>query len=508
MTYKVTIVGAVGENVVYNEQTIINLLSTQQQALLHGNLFTGKPSTKLYVDTQNALKIRGEIRLDGRAALKWATQALVKEQTYQVHHPHKTWFVAEESEQSIALIGNICPRLHPIHDLFTQESVDIKLRLQYLAMLFEHYLRLAKNTGIRLDEGLSNFGVTTDGQLYYLDDDFYTWDRFIACAQVMGVYFRKLQWLNSDTAVVFAHSVRALILEHFKDKQYLTVLAEQLEDVFIPAETQRIALESFIRALDERHDATHVHLTKTRYFALLADIHANFPALQTVLAYLKNRSIKQGVVLGDIVGYGPHPSECIDCIREAGFHIVKGNHDHGLATGNFKKGFSNSASWALEWATHRITAEQRAWLADLPPILHDEKWLALHGAPLDPTFFNAYVYEMTYEDNLDTLERKSIPLCFHGHTHQPVTYARKAGFVDSLYKGQQIDLTPFDYALVCPGSIGQPRNGQVGAQFAIYDQETHKIHYHNLAYPIEITLQDMQNEGFPETLLKMLHGIM
>ncbi|EIJ44312.1 putative phosphoesterase [Beggiatoa alba B18LD] len=506
MTYKVTIVGAVGENVVYNEQSIINLLNTQQQALLHGNLFTGKPSTKLYIDEHNALKIRAEIRLDSRAALKWATQALTKEQTYQVHHPHKTWFIAQETDQPIALIGNICPRLHPVHDLFTHATVDIQTRLQHLATLFEHYLRLAKNTGVRLDEGLSNFGVTPEGQLYYLDDDFYTWDRFITCAQVIGVYFRKLLWLNTETSPIFARSMRALILKHFKDKQYLSVLAEQLEDVFIPAETQRIALESFIKALDERHEATHIHFNTTRYIALLADIHANLPALETVLAYLKDQNITYGIILGDIVGYGPHPSECIELVRHSGFHIVKGNHDHGLATGNFKKGFSNSASWALEWATPRVTTEQKAWLADLPPILHDEKWLALHGAPIDPTFFNAYVYEMSYEDNLEVLARKNISICFHGHTHQPVIYARKAGFADSSYKGVNIDLNPFDYSLVCPGSVGQPRNGDVNAQFAVYDQETRKISYHTIAYPIEKTLMDMQNAGFPETLIKMLRS--
>jgi diadenosine tetraphosphatase ApaH/serine/threonine PP2A family protein phosphatase len=152
-----------------------------------------------------------------------------------------------------------------------------------------------------------------------------------------------------------------------------------------------------------------------------------------------------------------------------------------------------------------VTAEQKQWLMQLPSVWRDEQWLALHGAPQDPTFFNAYVYEMTYIDNLNVLQRKQIQLCFHGHTHQPGVYGRK-GVIDDHYQDEVISLDAFQQALICPGSVGQPRNRKIGAQFAVYDQKEHKIHYHNLPYPLEELLNMMEKHGFPETLMTLLKG--
>jgi predicted phosphodiesterase len=270
-------------------------------------------------------------------------------------------------------------------------------------------------------------------------------------------------------------------------------------------------LNSFVNALTfspHSKKITPINFSKTRYLALLSDIHANLPALETVLTFLKEQNIQQGLVLGDTVGYGPHPSQCIERVQATGFMVLKGNHDHGLATDNFKKGFSRTASWALEWSVNKITAEQKSWLSNLPPLFHYENtWLAIHGAPIDPTFFNAYVYEMTYHSNLDVLQRKDIFLCFHGHTHQPGVYGRRSTVIDKFCPGEDdIALAQFDHALICPGSVGQPRNGGIQTQFAIYDQKEQKVHYHYLSYDIEKVTQLMKSEGFPEALIKVLHG--
>jgi diadenosine tetraphosphatase ApaH/serine/threonine PP2A family protein phosphatase len=128
----------------------------------------------------------------------------------------------------------------------------------------------------------------------------------------------------------------------------------------------------------------------------------------------------------------------------------------------------------------------------------------VHGSPIDPLFFYAYVYEMTYERNLNRLQERNISLCFHGHTHLPGMYGRVIGKPDQFYLEEVIDLTQFSYSLVCPGSVGQPRNRQLGAQFVIYDRDENKIHFKCLDYPIDKTIHDMESYHFPHALINML----
>lgn len=504
MTYHITLIGAVGADSPYQPADIFRLLNTQPQSLLHGNTFTGRPSTQIYIEPHAILKIRCEIRLEPIFAKRWAEQTLAKEKHYQIYHPHKTWFVAETDTQATALIGSICPRLQPLHEWLTQDTIDIPQALNYFSQLFDHYFRLAKQLKVRLDEGLSNFGISAAQQLFYLDDDIYTWDRFISSAQMLGVYFRSLAWIESAVAEQLGKIVHDLILKHFNDPHDLIVLAELLKEVYMPTESHRQRLNSFINQLIVHQITSPTqHLSQARYIAVLADIHANFPALKVVLDFLNLKGIQTGIVLGDIVGYGPHPGQCIEQLQTLNFSFIKGNHDHSLANEQVENNFSRPAIWALQWSIDHVSATQKSWLASLPPLIHHDHWLAVHGAPIDPTFFNAYVYEMTYSDNLDVLQRKNIPFCFHGHTHKPGVYGRSQ-HQDKFIYDRVVDLKQFDHALICPGSIGQPRSQPFGAQFAIYDQHERKIYYHNLPYNIAATITDMENYGFPETLIGLL----
>lgn len=514
MAYQIILAGVLDGQSPFSEADILELLERDSAALKHGATFTGRPSTTIYASEQSVCKIRTEIRLDPRSALRWVHQALAKEQLYRVHHPHKTWFVASDPEApgEPPLIGNICPRLAPLHDvcqspLDTGESPDTRIR--YLEALLAQYCRVAAQHQVRLDEGLSNFGADRDGQVYYLDDDIYNWDRFVSCAQMLGVYFRALQWLEESHAAHLGERLREFLQTYFGDTQYAIVLAEQLRDVFIPNEPLRQRLDVFIDALTKQHNRrmqVYRGFSEARYIALLADIHGNLPALDVVLAFLHAQNIHHTVVLGDIVGYGPYPAECIERLRTTDFMIVKGNHDQGLAYGNYQKGFSQTARWALEWSEQHVRAEHKAWLADLPPVLHGEGWLALHGAPMDPTFFNAYVYEMTYERNLDYMQEKKLPLCFHGHTHLSGVYARRQGRMDKHYNSEEVDLKPFDHVLICPGSIGQPRDYRAGAQFAVYDMEQRSVRFHVLPYNLEQVIGKMKQENFPQTLINILRN--
>lgn len=512
MSYTITFIGAIGNQLTFTEHHVLNLLQTQKTDLLHGYTFTGRPTTIIHVDDLAVLKIRGELHLDLFSAKRWIAQTLEKERNYQVHHPKKTWFIAEPTQNAEeVLIGNISPRMQPLHSLFATVTPETSLQYaSYLGNLFDLYFRSAKVHQLRLDEGLSNFGVDTSGQLYYLDDDIYIWDKFVSCAHMLGVYFRSQSWINAEVAAQLGQFVHEHIIKYFHDPHYFTVLAELLRDVFMPLPTQREVVEIFIKNLYLRQHQpviNHTNIINNRYIALMADIHANLPALEVVLEFLCAHNIQQGIIVGDIVGYGTYPRECIEQLQKCNFLVLKGNHDHGLATGNFKKGFSSTAAAVLAWSQHQIDETHRQWLEDLPPLEHNEHWLAVHGSPLDPTFFNAYVYEMTYQNNLDVLQRKHISLCIHGHTHLPGIYAR-SGSRDDFILEKEVNIADYQHSLVCPGSVGQPRNGFPGAQFAIYDQKDKTVTFHNLAYDATPMIQLMRQHQFPESLVRLLNGEM
>ena len=506
MQYNITLMGTVTGESPYQAADILRLLAVPPTALVHGQMFTGRPNTRLHIDDRDVLKIRAELNFDEKSATRWIKQALEKERQLNVHFPTKTWFLAIPDNGEQPLIGSICPLLKPLHSLLNDPQNTVNA-LNWLEKIWQMYFNVATQHDLRLDEGLSNFGLATDGQIYYLDDDTYNWDCFLSGAQVLGVYLRSLGWLTDDTTAQLGGRLRELILTFF-GQQYLTVLAELLRNLFIPDAKQSL-LVSLVDALMRGQTRTRSEPTTNisqRFIALLADVHSNLPALDTVLAFLKQENITEGLVLGDIVGYGPHPVQCIERLQNSGLVIIKGNHDHGLATGQFTKGFSKTAQWALKWNLDRVSAEHRQWLLNLPPMLLNDQWLAVHGSPLDPTFFNAYVYEMTYERNLDVLVDRKIDLCFHGHTHLPGIYGRTEGIPDQHYLEDTLDLKRFQQALVCPGSVGQPRNRQIGAQFAIFDREAQQIHFKCLTYPIDKTIHDMEINDFPLALINILRA--
>jgi diadenosine tetraphosphatase ApaH/serine/threonine PP2A family protein phosphatase len=128
----------------------------------------------------------------------------------------------------------------------------------------------------------------------------------------------------------------------------------------------------------------------------------------------------------------------------------------------------------------------------------------VHGAPNDKTFFNAYVYEMTYEDNLLNLETRNLRLCFHGHTHLQKVYFRK-GRQDRSSTAVRQNLNDYEQALVCPGSIGQPRSGKPGCEFALYDHQSGELEFIHLDYDATVTMNDMKTYSFPTNLIERLY---
>lgn len=517
-------IGSIDGQIHYQPTQIAALLQQPAQVVAQGADFTGKPETNIYTDTTNVVKIHGEVCLESPTAKAWVQKALLKERAYRIYHPHKTWFIQIKPERECATIGNICPKLTPLHILFEQQTVEVDTCLSHFQQLFNMYFKLANQLKIRLDEGLSNFAIDAHGQLYYVDDDVYTWDKTVGLGQMLGVYFRSLSWLNHDVAAQLGQDCQQAIVASFKSYEYAVVLAEQIKHVFIPNSDVNECVNGFIAGLSQRpQTTTPVAAQKTPQhhpnpdpvptknatkFAVLADVHANLPALNAVLDFLDEHDIQQGWVLGDVVGYGPHPNECIQRLQQTQLTVIKGNHDNAIATQEHPL-FSRNAAWVINWTQQQLDETSKAWLEALPSVIETPDWLLIHGAPVDPTFFNGYIYTMTYEQNLDVLEKRQIPLCFHGHTHMPSIFTRSQNLPDQQHNNKDFfDFNTCQHALVCSGSVGQPRNQNIQAQFAVYDQSNNTIQYHRLDYDVESVIQDMEALKFPEALIKNLSGLL
>lgn len=506
----IEIIGSIDGKHHYNEALILSLLKLEQTELSYGNDFMGKPGTGLHVSETEVIKIRNDLNLNATRAIEYIKHALAKEQRLKVHHPCKTWFLLKRENGEIK-IGNICPRLTPIHTLVNkEESQENDQNIFFLREIYRYYFYTTLYN-FRLDEGLSNFGINEKSQIFYLDDDVYSWDHFVSFSHFLGVLIRGNNWLDERHAELLGTELFQLISIFFEDTHTNTMVANKLRDIFIPDENRKHILNIVI---DKLRTGKVIHKRvryKQNYLAIFADVHSNLPALDAVLNFLKQENIDQGIVLGDTVGYGPHPKACIERLEETNFTVIKGNHDHAAATGETKRGMSSTAKWCIEWTIPELSPEHIQWLADLPleinsPEEAEKQWMAVHGSPMDPNYFYAYVYEMTYTQNLDVMAKRALDLCFHGHTHVPGVYFRNKGNIDRFSDQPEQALNINSHSLICPGSVGQPRNNQIGAQIAIYDQKTHNIRFVSIDYSAEQTIKDMQKHNFPASLIDRLRG--
>jgi len=327
-------------------------------------------------------------------------------------------------------------------------------------------------------------------------------------SDTLGTWVRALAWLDEGLAAALGKMLSRSLRRHFSDHHMVTVVAEGLRGVFIPPQRQAVA-EALIQALYGGQRFSYRapeprHHGGSGVMALIGDIHGNAPALERALDYLAGRGIGHGVMLGDVVGYGPHPRQCVDMVRDLrGWSMVRGNHDHAVACGEIRGGVTSLASWSLKWTIGQLDGDERQWLAQLPVYQQGEQWLAVHGSPLDKTFFNGYVYQMSYIENLDELAGRDIPLCFHGHTHIQKTWRRDADG-DAGDSAPRQQLAEAMHVLISPGSIGQPRGGEPGVELAIIDLASRELEYLRLDYDMEPVLADMQRQYFPPEMAERL----
>ena len=241
-------------------------------------------------------------------------------------------------------------------------------------------------------------------------------------------------------------------------------------------------------------------------YLVLTDIHANLEALETCLADAATRGYDRVLVLGDLIGYGPDPNAVI--ARVQGLKptaIVRGNHDKIARGIEEAEGFNPVAKSAAEWTLQTLTKENRQWLLDLPqgPTVIDDLVEICHGSPYDE---DAYIFDEL--DALHAIKTSTRPLCLFGHTHYPVTFQLMDGTLNatgpSTATHTELKLRDGVKCLLNPGSVGQPRDGDPRAAYAIVDTTTKVVELMRLRYPIEVTQTKVIDAGLPEVLARRL----
>ena len=250
-------------------------------------------------------------------------------------------------------------------------------------------------------------------------------------------------------------------------------------------------------------------------YLVLSDIHANLEALEKCLGVAKGK-YDRVLCLGDLVGYGPDPNAAMERTRELANTVIRGNHDKACAGITDAEDFNALARASALWTRNELTPQNSAFLRSLPagPVLLDGFEL-VHGSPADED-----QYIVGADQALPALQTLTLQTVFFGHTHHQGGFmlTRQGHFQsirDSILRqgpgssdnDQRRVVLPLEDGfryLINPGSVGQPRDGDWRAAFAIFDESKRKVEYYRTPYDLSKTQEKMQKAGLPEPLILRL----
>jgi len=236
---------------------------------------------------------------------------------------------------------------------------------------------------------------------------------------------------------------------------------------------------------------------------ILADIHSNIEAFQAVLRHAgAGGPIDRLWCLGDVVGYGPDPMACIDLLRSHPHHMVMGNHDAAACGRMDTSEFNPSAARAAAWTGQQLTDEGKAYLQALPETVKDGDFTLVHGTLRWPI----WEYLLSAEQAGEQFSLQETPYSLVGHSHVPFVAEERPGqppALEYLADGQTVELGG-GRLILNPGGVGQPRDGDPRAAYALYDTEADAITLHRLEYDIAETQRKMKAAGLPSYLIERL----
>ena len=235
---------------------------------------------------------------------------------------------------------------------------------------------------------------------------------------------------------------------------------------------------------------------------IISDVHSNHVALETVLAV--SGAHDQLWNLGDTIGYGPRPNECVALTRHASV-LIAGNHDLASLGRVNLNDFNPDARTANIWNGEQLTPENRALLDALPPRRDiDERFLAVHASPREPI----WEYLLTLDQARENFAHFDTQVCFIGHSHVPLIFRQ---FPDGRCEGPKlpdagatIELLPDIRYFINPGSVGQPRNQDPRVAYAVLETDAGTVQFQRIEYDITQTQRQMSDANLPIALIRRL----
>ena len=222
--------------------------------------------------------------------------------------------------------------------------------------------------------------------------------------------------------------------------------------------------------------------------AILSDIHANFQALQKAFEIIDAKEIEQVYCLGDIVGYGAEPNECVAMIRERNVSCIIGNHDKAVLDVEQAEHLNRYARAAIEWTARQLAPDHRDFLSGLPYSIVAHQSTFVHASPDIPEEWN---YIVTAYDAQQYFHCLTTPLCWVGHSHVSGVYCEDLK-TKKLVKGKRF--------IINVGSVGQPRNRDSRLSFGVFDDERWEYEHVVSEYDANLAREKIISAGLPEYL--------
>ncbi len=238
-------------------------------------------------------------------------------------------------------------------------------------------------------------------------------------------------------------------------------------------------------------------------FCLFGDIHANLEALEAVLRDAEAQECDRYACLGDIVGYNANPRECLEIVRSLDCPVVKGNHDEECSRDTPLEGLNPLAFAALTWAREQIHESEAEYLRKLRMVRQVTDFTIVHATLDTPA---GWSYVQNKFDAMASFNYQFTSVCFYGHTHVPVAFAQSGSERPAKIEisEETIAIEPGKKYFINAGSVGQPRDGDWRAAYAIFDKAAGTVTIRRVEYDIDRAMEKILDAGLPEGLAQRL----
>ena len=238
-------------------------------------------------------------------------------------------------------------------------------------------------------------------------------------------------------------------------------------------------------------------------YAIVADIHANLAAFTAVLADIKQRGGAEEIwCLGDVVGYGPDPHQCIELLRQCNHVCIAGNHDWAAIGKISTSDFNPDAAAACRWTAKQLSPDDVKYLGSLPLVIEKDDFTLVHGSPREPI----WEYLLSISNAKENFGNFQTKFCLVGHSHVPLVFEcdeTGACFFNRFLLNIRLVLGK-NRLIINPGGVGQPRDGDPRASYAIYDSDAKMVTLYRVPYDVSATQDKMMEHKLPLRLVARL----